>query len=306
MGEPAARVGDDHKCPFHGGGPIMPPAATTVLIGGKAAARIGDRAVCSPPDTLAKGASSVLVEGLPACRLYDTTAHAGLIKAGCPTVLIGDPAVSIVINGDVTFAEKVQKALARILPTRSGAEWLRSMGVNGRTVTIEPTTKGSTSTADNWTNAANGVGTNSTIRWNPDRPSSFPGSVPGGQAGSEIVLAHELCHAQHAANGDDSDGPDDQFPGQAGTSARNEERRTVGTSGRNPDGSSNVQLPPPPPGTPPPPPPPAGTRPPAPPTEPNPADYSNEVPSENSFRRDLGIPLRPSYYQQNWPGGAPW
>ena len=281
MGEPAARVGDNHKCPFHGGGPIMPPAATTVLIGGQAAARIGDRAVCSPPDVLAKGASSVLIEGLPACRLYDTTAHGGLIMAGCPTVLIGDPAVSIVINGDVAFAEKVQKALARILPTRSGAEWLRSMGVNGRTVTVQPTTQGSNCAPANWADARNGKGTDSTINWNPDDPTTDD-SLPGAQGspGSDVVLGHEMCHASHNGDGNDSDGPNDHFPGQVGNSARNEERRTTGTPGpvRQPDGTLEKNAP----------------------------DYSKEVPSENSFRRDLGIPPRPSYYPQNWPGGAPW
>jgi uncharacterized Zn-binding protein involved in type VI secretion len=309
MGKPAARIGDDHKCPAHGGGPIIPPTARTVFVGGKAQARIGDRAVvCSPPDILASGASSVLVEGLPACRQSDTTTHKGLITGGLPTVLIGDPAVSIVINGDVAFVKKVQKALARILPTRSGAEWLRRMGLNKQEVTIEPTADGSSSAAANWANAENGAGTGSTINWNPDDPTT-DASLPGAQGspGADVVLAHEMCHALHAADGNDSDGPDDHFPGQVGTSARNEERRTVGTSGKDPDGSSNVRLPPPPPGTPAPPPPPPGSPPLPPPTEANPPDYSKEVPSENSFRDDLGIPRRPSYYPQNWPPiGPPW
>ena len=45
---PAARVGDMHTCPMfdgpkpHVGGPILPPGAPTVLIGGMPAARVGD------------------------------------------------------------------------------------------------------------------------------------------------------------------------------------------------------------------------------------------------------------------------
>lgn len=93
---PAARVGDFHACPMvtgtvpHVGGPIMPPGAPTVLIGGSPAARIGDGAACSgPPDTIATGSSTVLISGKPAARMGDSTAHGGTIVAGCPTVLIG-------------------------------------------------------------------------------------------------------------------------------------------------------------------------------------------------------------------------
>ena len=69
MGQPAARIGDNHVCPMqtpepvpvpHVGGPITMPSAPTVLIGGKPAARMGD-----------------------------STAHGGTIVMGCPTVLIG-------------------------------------------------------------------------------------------------------------------------------------------------------------------------------------------------------------------------
>ena len=64
---PAARVSDMHACPQveagpvpHVGGPILPPGVPTVLIGGNAAARMGD-----------------------AC------AHGGAIVVGLPTVMIG-------------------------------------------------------------------------------------------------------------------------------------------------------------------------------------------------------------------------
>ena len=96
MGMPAARVGDMHVCPMvtgvvpHVGGPVMPPGAITVLIGGMPAARVGDMAVCvGPPDVIALGSFTVLIGGMPAARLGDLTAHGGAVIMGCPTVLIG-------------------------------------------------------------------------------------------------------------------------------------------------------------------------------------------------------------------------
>jgi uncharacterized Zn-binding protein involved in type VI secretion len=84
-----------HTCPMsdgpkpHVGGPIMPPGAATVLIGGMPAARVGDMATCTgPPDLIAMGSSRVMIGGMPAARMGDTTAHGGVIVAGAPTVMI--------------------------------------------------------------------------------------------------------------------------------------------------------------------------------------------------------------------------
>jgi uncharacterized Zn-binding protein involved in type VI secretion len=74
----------------HVGGPILPPGAITVLIGGMPAARVGDMAVCvGPPDVIALGSFTVLISGQPAARIADLTAHGGSIVMGLPTVLIG-------------------------------------------------------------------------------------------------------------------------------------------------------------------------------------------------------------------------
>ena len=96
MGMPAARLSDMHTCPMvtgvvpHVGGPILPPCALTVLIGGLPAARVSDMAVCvGPPDMIAFGSVTVLIVGLPAARLGDPTVHGGVIVFGWPTVLIG-------------------------------------------------------------------------------------------------------------------------------------------------------------------------------------------------------------------------
>jgi len=78
----------------HVGGPILPPAATTVLTGSLPQARIGDQCTCvGPPDVIAKGSRSVIVQGSPASRIGDMTVHGGVIVTGFPTVLIGDISV---------------------------------------------------------------------------------------------------------------------------------------------------------------------------------------------------------------------
>lgn len=96
MGMPAARVTDMHVCPMvtgivpHVGGPIIPPAAPTVLTQFLPQARVGDMAVCvGPPDTIVLGSFTVIVSGKPAARLGDTTVHGGKIVLGAFTVLIG-------------------------------------------------------------------------------------------------------------------------------------------------------------------------------------------------------------------------
>lgn len=93
---PAARLTDMHTCPMvspgpvpHVGGPIVSPAGN-VIIGGMPAAAVGCACVCAgPPDSIVKGSATVLICGMPAARMGDSTAHGGVIVAGCPTVMIG-------------------------------------------------------------------------------------------------------------------------------------------------------------------------------------------------------------------------
>jgi uncharacterized Zn-binding protein involved in type VI secretion len=96
LGQPAARMTDMHTCPMvtvlvpHVGGPILPPCAVNVLIGGLPAARVTDICVCvGPPDVIVKGSANVLIGGLMAARIGDLTAHGGVIVQGQPNVLIG-------------------------------------------------------------------------------------------------------------------------------------------------------------------------------------------------------------------------
>ena len=95
----AARISDMHVCPMvtpgtppipHVGGPISGPCVPTVLVGFMPAATVGDMCVCvGPPDAIAKGSTSVMIGGKPAARMGDTTIHGGTIVIGCPTVMIG-------------------------------------------------------------------------------------------------------------------------------------------------------------------------------------------------------------------------
>jgi uncharacterized Zn-binding protein involved in type VI secretion len=290
-GFPAARVTDQHTCPLptHVGGPVLPPCQETVLVTAQASARILDLADCfGPPDPIAMGAATVLIGGLPAARLEDQTSHGGLITSGEPSVLIDEATVILKVEdpNDTTFVEALQKALARILPTPSGAEWLWRMAVSQRTIWFKRTRdENGYCSPVNGHDQENHVPTGSLIMWNPNFPGRPDPETPAG-AGAETVLAHEMVHALHNAEGTHKDGPRDRYPPSKRTSNRNEERSTVGTSGP-------VRLPPPPA------PPPARY-------ETDPPDYSNDVPTENSFRDDLGTPRRRTYYPYNFPGGPPW
>ena len=93
---PAARITDMHVCPMvngtvpHVGGPVLPPGAATVLIGGLPAACMGDMLTCTgPPDSIILGSATVMIGGKPAARMGDSTSHGGSIVAGYPTVMIG-------------------------------------------------------------------------------------------------------------------------------------------------------------------------------------------------------------------------
>ncbi len=97
--KPAARITDMHVCPMvnpgvppipHVGGPIITPGGPTVLIGFMPAATVGSMCVCvGPPDSVVMGSTTVLICGKAAARIGDNTAHGGVIVTGCPTVLIG-------------------------------------------------------------------------------------------------------------------------------------------------------------------------------------------------------------------------
>jgi uncharacterized Zn-binding protein involved in type VI secretion len=84
-----------HTCPLsdgpkpHVGGPVLPPGAPNVLIGGMPAARVGGMCTCvGPPDSIVMGSTRVMIGGRPAARMGDQTAHGGLITLGYPRVMV--------------------------------------------------------------------------------------------------------------------------------------------------------------------------------------------------------------------------
>lgn len=96
MGQPVARIGDNHVCPMvdpgpkpHVGGPVS-TGCFTVLFGGSPAAQVGSVAVCvGPPDAVSMGSTSTIVGGVPVARIGDPTVHGGVIVVGLPTVMVG-------------------------------------------------------------------------------------------------------------------------------------------------------------------------------------------------------------------------
>lgn len=89
----AARIGDPTGHP----GSIAGPGVVTVLIGGLAAAVLGDNHVCAmppnagphPPSPIVNGSKTVLIGGRPAARVGDTAGCGAPIVMGMPLVEIG-------------------------------------------------------------------------------------------------------------------------------------------------------------------------------------------------------------------------
>lgn len=117
MGQPLARIGDNHTCPItagtpHVGGPISSGHAQ-VLAGGQPAARRLDKATCvGGVDIIALGSFSVLIGGQPAAREGDMTVHGGKVAAGLSSVLVGD--VSATGGPSQTFDTQEEAARAAL------------------------------------------------------------------------------------------------------------------------------------------------------------------------------------------------
>jgi hypothetical protein len=228
-----------------------------VLTGSQPQARLSDMAICAgPPDVIAQGASMVLVQGLPAARKDDITAHGGSITLGFPQVLIGGPVFTarpvtksfniwkwdwdyqygkaFIIEakpGDPTYQSRVLAALMRLDSTPAAHAAMDAQEATGHTQTITPYDGShgkynATTTPDNDDDAHKpGVGTNSTIAWDPDvNGFGAPGTTPdSSQPGSDVILAHEMVHGVHNAMGTKGSGPINSDGSNV-----SEERNTVG------------------------------------------------------------------------------
>jgi hypothetical protein len=62
----AARLGDHHLCPEHVGEGVLPACASTILLEGSPAARVGDQLTCQwGPSSTRDIAAGFIREGLP-------------------------------------------------------------------------------------------------------------------------------------------------------------------------------------------------------------------------------------------------
>ncbi len=154
-GMPAARVGDMHVCPMltgmvpHVGGPVM-LGAFTVLVGAMPQARLSDMAMCvGPPDMIAMGAPTVLVDmgggggGGAMGAAAGAKASTGKSPMGetPPAHRLPDGTWEVrmdhvVVRGEPWFQAQVIRDLGAIRATRDGAALLHALRATGRTVTI--------------------------------------------------------------------------------------------------------------------------------------------------------------------------
>lgn len=125
----------------------------------------------------------------------------------------------IIIKGAKDFVEKTQRGLDEIAGVATGGRLLRSLASRGFTVTLVPSSRFNEARPDNYRAAVapgkslkwrdesgrarairgDGGGSNMTIRYNPDL--SIIGLAPWQRQPPAIWLAHELIHADDAANG---------------------------------------------------------------------------------------------------------
>lgn len=266
-----ARQGDKTACPVlfilpHVGGPLEPAGAVTLTADGKDVIRIGDYAHCRAPnplDVVFEGAACFTVCGIPVARKGDHMAHGGLIVEGSPTFIVGGPTwalpANITISGPADFQNKTIRDMYMLSTLPSGQEMLNQLTANGKPVSIEPESDPHNSFCAPgfpWWDSQNGVGTGSTVKYNPD-VAIWMYDDKWNEIGSppQLVLGHELIHALHNSDGtNQGTDPDPNAPASEPTIPK-EEAYTIGTGSW--DGTS---------------------------------------PTENSMRSDLGLPRRDNHY----------
>lgn len=248
MGKPAARLTDQHVCPAitgvvpHLGGPITGPAMPTVIVCGLPASRLADFAVClGGPDTVAMGSTSVLLGGLPATRILDSTIHGGLVLGpGCLTVLIGGPVFSLPSNfqfeGSPSFKNKVVRDLFLLSTTPTGQALMQRLEASGETITFqEHAGKNGFCSPEDSSEAKAGNPTGSTIQYNPDyRSNAFDSAGNMIAQPSQMILGHEMVHALNNAEGTHHYGTDSAPPASEPGIAE-EEASAIGTGSHNGD-----------------------------------------------------------------------
>ena len=197
----------------------------------------------------------VLINGLPAARMGNTTLDGSVLISGDPSVLIGGDLFSvppfITIHGTVDFQAKVLRDLYLISTTPSGERLFASLAATGHTVDIQIGSKSIDQSANGLTKsipclsegsvknnedpndprASNGTGIDSLVRYDPDR--STAGAPDWGKPpnyGSDANLFHELTHADGMAHGQMDSKLYPNAPSTLLPFAKGGERRAMGLS----------------------------------------------------------------------------
>ena|SRR5579862_1619365 len=129
------------------------------------------------------------------CRRWATKVSAVVIIM--VFLLPGSGKAMIVIDGDGVFTTQVAAALTQIAASDpSKAALISSLSDSAHTITIRKTVRVDSSTDSPNAKAAStkGVGTNSTVHWNP---TATPSLFCGGTVDPTAALFHELVHASH-------------------------------------------------------------------------------------------------------------
>jgi uncharacterized Zn-binding protein involved in type VI secretion len=257
------------------------------------------------PGFVTQGSGSVNIGGLPAARqgdkVFEACGGADPISMGCPTVNIGDggggtagafgimPGASqsptgiryndegficfggnIRIIGSPEFVEQTVEYLATLAGTPSGQALFADIQAAGNVITIREgrditqnsaiPSDGNLANPDMW----NGNGTDVTVTYYPGDANLYGNGEDWDHCPPEVGLGHELIHGTHIIRGelpgDPTRGP--TLADGTDLDRAHEEARTIGLEEDPVNG-----LP----------------------------DYSGERYSENSIRKDLGLPTRISY-----------
>jgi uncharacterized protein involved in type VI secretion and phage assembly len=150
-------------------------------------------------------------------------AHHGLAVKANPdgTLQVGK---GIKVAGDAAYQDTVVQQLALMNDTKTGNALITDYDSTGKTMTIRPLVPAPNppnafASPANVTNAGNGTGTDSTVDYNP---SQWPNPVNAPNAPGDVILFHEMTHAQHNAHG-----TRDMTP-RADNFDNNEEFNTIG------------------------------------------------------------------------------
>jgi hypothetical protein len=130
-------------------------------------------------------------------------------------------------SNDPAYIDAVVQDFATMNDTNAGHAMIRNMGASGRTATVQAypseTPANAYCTPTNPTTAGDGTGSDSTVQYNP---TDWPDPTTPSKAPGDVLLFHEMTHAENNANGVQDNTPrTDNFDNQ-------EEFNTIGPENR--------------------------------------------------------------------------